>query len=223
MMAEKRLKYEQMKIDRMKNKKHERYYLVPTGDGFIIFDKLHDREGYDERGYSLRCGRFGEPVTSDKYKTADEFMELLNNLDLKVNGGLEDVDMVLFSKPKLYTLIESRLDHLLEQDLTFPEDFQVSLQTGNIENGFEIINVDCTVYKTSGLSPLLDNPDFMRFMNVINKRLDALEKEPDSNEKHIRIDELITIKTLLLSKADDEYKKQQLNAQLKGGLKPWQQ
>ena len=193
-------KREQEKIEYLKNKKPDRYFPVPTGDGFLIIDKQAAEHGYDEKGYCLRCDFNGQQIQDPKYKSLDEFMDLLNNLNFKVNGDLQDKAGILFSKPQLYQLLESRIDPLLGQDLTYPEEFTVALQTGTSYTDLEIINVDCIVYKSTGISPLLDNPQFQQFMKVINNRLDELEKEPDSTEKHIRIDELLTIKKLLIEK-----------------------
>lgn len=190
-------KCEEERMKHLKNKKHERYFPVPAWDGFLIIDRQSEEYGYGEKGYNLRCGPCGEQVEDDEYKTVDEFMDLLNSLDLKVNGNLDDMDMVLFSKPKLYELIESRLDSLLEQDLIYPETFEVAIRTGDTLYDTYTLHFKGTLYKSGDEHLLLDNPQFMLFMQIINNRLDELEKEPDSQEKHIRVDELINLKTLL--------------------------
>lgn len=175
------------KIEYLKNKPADnRYVMHDIGEGFVIQDKLAHMNNEHENDYMLLNNMFGEErKVQEGYKTKEEFMELVNDLDRTVNGHLynNDADLIL-SKQQIYKQIESRLDLILAEKA--PENFKVKYNNLDFDTGTseEIeINVDVSYNgimpidrnRSPFLEKVLSNQLFNKIMVTLNRYQDELE------------------------------------------------
>lgn len=197
------------KIEYLKNKPADnRYVMHDIGEGFVIQDKLAHMNHEHENDYMLLNNMFGEErKVQEGYKTKEEFMELVNDLDRTVNGHLynNDADLIL-SKQQIYKQIESRLDLILTEKA--PENFKVKYNNLDFDTGTseEIeINVD-VIYngimpidrnRSPFLEKVLSNQLFNKIMVTLNRYQDELEtlNKPEDASK---VDALIELKIRIM-------------------------
>lgn len=175
------------KIEYLKNKPADnRYVMHDIGEGFVIQDKLAHMNHEYENDYMLLNNMFCEErKVQEGYKTKEEFMELVNDLDRTVNGHLynNDADLIL-SKQQIYKQIESRLDLILAEKA--PENFKVKYNNLDFDTGTseEIeINVDVSYNgimpidrnRSPFLEKVLSNQLFNKIMVTLNRYQDELE------------------------------------------------
>ena len=215
--------YQKKKIEYLKNKPaDERYIIHDIGEGFVIQDKLAHMNHEHENDYMLLTNMFGEERKVQKgYKTKEEFMELVNDLDRTVNGHLynNDADLIL-SKQQIYKQIESKLDLVLAEKRPY-ENFKVIYNDYDFDTGMaDQIKIDVDVY-CEGSKPLKDNSPFLekilsnqlfdKIMVTINRYQDELEtlNKPEDAGK---VDALIELKIRLFESIHkDQDLKNQLN------------
>ena len=179
--------YQKKKLEYLQNKPAEtRYILHDIGEGFVIQDKLAHMNHEHENDYMLLNNMFWEERKVQKgYKTKEEFMELVNDLDRTVNGHLynNDADLIL-SKQQIYKQIESKLDLALAEKRPY-ENFKVIYNDYDFDTGMaDQIKIDVDVY-CEGSKPLKDNSQFLekilsnqlfdKIMVTINRYQDELE------------------------------------------------
>lgn len=184
--------YEKRRIEHLQNRKpFERYILHDVGSGFIIADKLkHKKEYGDESGdYLLESDMFNSS-NNTRYKTKEEFMDLLNHLDRTVNGNLyEQHEEDLLSKDMVYDQLLSQIDNILNNiDDKNNDKFEITYHKFNPYKGFaDAITIQGHVYRDllheSGYTggSLKDNKVYLKIMQTINKELDKYEHEKNND------------------------------------------
>ena len=199
--------YKKRKIEYLQNEKpFERYRIVDIHSGFIIYDRLAHKNHEDKLNYLLESACYKvDDNPNPRYKSINDFMELLNSLDRQVNGNLyaDEHQGLLISKKLLYDKIERKLDFILNKECISGERFNVSYGSNvNSDNPlfFDEILIDVYVYR-KGLHDLayqrhelVNNMIFNRLFEVINDDESELEKKED----YIGVDTLIELKLRLL-------------------------
>lgn len=201
--------YHKKKIEYLKNKAPEdRYIMHDICEGFVIQDKLAHMNHEHENDYMLLPKMFGEERKVQKgYKTKEEFMELVNDLDRTVNGHLynNDADLIL-SKQQIYKQIESKLNLALAEKRPY-ENFKVIYNDYDFDTGMaDQIKIDVDVY-CEGPKPLKDTSPFLekvlsnqlfdKIMVTLNRYQDELEtlNKPEDAGK---VDALIELKMRIM-------------------------
>jgi len=201
--------YQKRKIEYLKNKPADnRYIMHDIGEGFVIQDKLAHMNHEHENDYMLLTNMFGEKRKVQKgYKTKEEFMELVNDLDRTVNGHLynNDADLIL-SKQQIYKQLESKLDLALAEKRPY-ENFKVIYNDYDFDTGIcDQIKIDVDVY-CEGPKPIQDNSPFLekllsnqlldKIISTINRYQDELEtlNKPEDAGK---VDALIELKLRIM-------------------------
>ena len=215
--------YQKKKIEYLKNKAPEdRYIMHDIGEGFVVQDRLAHMNHEHENDYMLLTKMFGEERKVQKgYKTKEEFMELVNDLDRTVNGHLynNDADLIL-SKHAIYKQLESKLDLILSEKAS--ENFKVTFNNLDFNTGTceEIeINVGVTYNgimpidknRSPFLEKVLSNQLFDKIMVTLNRYQDELEtlNKPEDAGK---VDALIELKIRIMEEIHkDSDLKQTLN------------
>lgn len=214
--------YQKKKIEYLKNKApDDRYIMHDIGEGFVVQDRLAHMNHEHENDYMLLTNLFGEREVDKGYKTKEEFMELVNDLDRTVNGHLynNDADLIL-SKQQIYKQIESKLDLALAEKRPY-ENFKVIYNDYDFDTGMaDQIKIDVDVY-CEGPKPLKDNSPFLekilsnqlfdKIMVTLNRYQDELEtlNKPEDAGK---VDALIELKMRIMEEIHkDSDLKQTLN------------
>lgn len=213
--------YRKRKLEYLQNKPAEtRYHLHDIGEGFVIQDKLAHMNHEHENDYMLLTNMFGKERTVDKgYKTKEEFMEMVNDLDRTVNGHLyNNGPDLLLSKHAIYKQLESKLDLILNEKAS--EKFKVTFNNLDFNTGTceEIeINVGVTYNgimpidrnRSPFLEKVLSNQLFDKIMVTLNRYQDELEtlNKPEDAGK---VDALIELKMRIMEEIhkDTELKQQ---------------
>ena len=216
--------YRKKKLEYLQNKPAQtRYHLHDIGEGFVIQDKLAHMNHEHENDYMLLTNMFGKERTVDKgYKTKEEFMEMVNDLDRTVNGHLYSNDPnLLLNKQHLYKQIESRLDTILAEKRSH-QNFKVTYNDYDFNTGIcDQIRIDVDVYhegqkriiqdNSPFLEKVLSNQLFDKIMVTLNRYQDELEtlNKPEDAGK---VDALIELKMRIMEEIHkDPDLKQTLN------------
>lgn len=212
--------YQKKKIEYLKNKAPEdRYTMHDIGEGFVVRDRLAHMNHEPENDYMLLTNFFGKERVQKGYKTKEEFMEMVNDLDRTVNGHLYNNDPdLLLSKHAIYKQLESKLDLILSEKAS--EKFKVTFNNLDFDTGTceEIeINVGVTYNgimpidrnRSPFLEKLLSNQLFDKIMVTLNRYQDELEtlNKPEDAGK---VDALIELKMRIMEEIhkDTELKQQ---------------
>ena len=216
--------YRKKKLEYLQNKPAQtRYHLHDIGEGFVIQDKLAHMNHEHENDYMLLTNMFGKERTIDKgYKTKEEFMEMVNDLDRTVNGHLYNNDPnLLLNKQHLYKQIESRLDTILAEKRSY-QNFKVTYNDYDFNTGIcDQIRIDVDVYhegqkriiqdNSPFLEKVLSNQLFDKIIVTLNRYQDELEtlNKPEDAGK---VDALIELKMRIMEEIHkDPDLKQTLN------------
>ena len=201
--------YQKRKMEYLKNKPADnRYIMHDIGEGFVIQDKLAHMNHEHENDYMLLTNMFGEERKVQKgYKTKEEFMELVNDLDRTVNGHLynNDADLIL-SKQQIYKQLESKLDLALAEKRPY-EEFEVLYNDYDLDNSMhDVTKIKVEVHR-EGPKPIQDNSPFLekllsnqlldKIISTINRYQDELEtlNKPEDAGK---VDALIELKLRIM-------------------------
>ena len=201
--------YQKRKMEYLKNKPADnRYIMHDIGEGFVIQDKLAHMNHEHENDYMLLTNMFGEErKVQEGYKTKEEFMELVNDLDRTVNGHLynNDADLIL-SKQQIYKQLESKLDLALAEKRPY-EEFEVLYNDYDLDNSMhDVTKIKVEVHR-EGPKPIQDNSPFLekllsnqlldKIISTINRYQDELEtlNKPEDAGK---VDALIELKLRIM-------------------------
>lgn len=209
------------KIEYLKNKPAEdRYIMHDIGEGFIVQDKLAHKNYTHENDYMLLTNMFGERREPDGYKTKEEFIEMVNDLDRTVNGHLyKDDAYLILSKQRIYKELESKLDLALSEKRPY-EEFEVLYNDYDLDNSMhDVTKIKVEVHR-EGPKPIQDNSPFLekllsnqlfdKIISTINRYQDELEtlNKPEDAGK---VDALIELKLRIM---EEIYKDTELKSTL---------
>jgi len=197
---EKRLEeYYKSKLEYMRNKKHERYYLHCLGmQGFVIDDMYAEPIGDSKRGYMLIPDFNDNGYRVDKnYLSPVDLVDKLNELDFQVNGDLEGKNLSVQNKEAFLALVTHHLNEILDKDLTEEQKFSVAFRDMNsFEPGdYKEIQCDFKVYDAT-IPGILRDAEFNTVILVINRYLDELNT--DDRDDSIKYDTLVELKMRLM-------------------------
>ena len=206
--------YEQQKQEYLKNCKPERYIIHDMGIGFIVQDTLaHKLDRTNEQDFKLIPEMNKGYGKDDKFKSAQDLIDTLNELDYQVNGNLYNKEdyWVLNIKERLYHELKFKLNESLNNFTGYDElKFKIAHYIGGVYDTIEELEIKVTITDNTHSSnnifpeekshhPIFDAIFNQKVWEVIDDYLEEVERESD-HEDMIREDTLIELKTRLLAK-----------------------
>lgn len=188
----------------------KRYHLLELGNGYIIHDKLDP--DHECRGFMLMPDMYERKNIVEKgYKSPQDLVDRLNELDLTANGKLYDTSFLTL-KDDAFDDLKPRINNLLSEAVEgFPQSCTCTIV--NMNNRREIpdeYTVKITVNKGQDLG-ILQDPVFDDTMMVINRYIDDLTEsekpvgESVLTELKMRLMEHFQLKNQLKRMRNPEY------------------